>query len=201
MHRRGGVIQLVGADAEAGVKGIMFNLLQGVVQEKLHEAMWDDMLDDVGSDVGFTSLGMYDDALMLRLIDALAARTSSTRDDTLRWFGRHAFPKLDERYPDLVRVYGCTADLVGHLDHVIHPEVHKVYPDAELPSFQVRDTEDGLIITYRSAKRLCALAEGFIFGAASVFDESVELAHTACMHHGADSCVMVCTIRGGADVG
>lgn len=179
------------------MKGIMFNLMESVIEEQFGEDLWDSLLDDIGCDTGFTSLGMYEDKVMIDLVDALAARMSWSQGAALVWFGRKAFPKLDERYPQLVRAFGSTAELVRHLDHVIHPEVHKVYPDAELPSFDVRDVEDGLLVIYKSKKRLCSLAEGFIFGAASVFGEEVDLTHTECMHEGDERCVMLCKIREG----
>jgi predicted hydrocarbon binding protein len=47
---------------------------------------------------------------------------------------------------------------------------------------------DVLVMTYYSKRQLCALAEGFIEGAATHFRESVQIAHPRCMHRGDSDC-------------
>ena len=52
--------------------------------------------------------------------------------------------------------------------------------------------ERSVTIGYTSARRLCALAEGFIAGAARHFGEQVEIDHPVCMLEDADHCVIAC---------
>jgi hypothetical protein len=53
--------------------------------------------------------------------------------------------------------------LILSINKIIHPEVRKVYPGGDVPIYDVRDGPDGtLLIGSQSARKLCALAEGFI---------------------------------------
>jgi hypothetical protein len=56
------------------------------------------------------------------------------------------------------------------------------------------DPAGWLVIHYRSKRRLCPLAEGFICGAADHFKESVSLSQRTCMLDGESECVIVCDI-------
>jgi hypothetical protein len=51
------------------------------------------------------------------------------------------------------------------LEGVVHVEVRKLYPDAELPSFVTRWDGDVFILEYRSARPFASLAEGLLKGA------------------------------------
>ena len=62
----------------------------------------------------------------------------------------------------------------------------------EIPS--ASDAGDGLVIHYRSKRRLCPLAEGFIAGAADYFRQPVALSQRTCMLDGAEECVISCDI-------
>ena len=51
---------------------------------------------------------------------------------------------------------------------------------------------------YRSARRLCALAEGFVTGTADYFGEQVLIQQPRCMLHGEERCALVCTFSAAA---
>jgi predicted hydrocarbon binding protein len=75
------------------------------------------------------------------------------------------------------------------LDQVIHVEVRKLYSDAGLPEFKYQDENDNeLVMLYRSPRKLCALAEGLMAGAAKHFNSDYQLKHDICMHNGDDHC-------------
>ena len=58
---------------------------------------------------------------------------------------------------------------------IIHVEVKKLYPDANLPQFLSEEpSEDKLIMIYRSPRNLPSLAEGLIDGAAKRFNQEIE---------------------------
>lgn len=83
---------------------------------------------------------------------------------------------------------------------MIHAEVRKLYPGADVPVFQFETptggaAHDALIIHYRSKRRLCMLAEGFIEGASDQFAERVTIQQTTCMLDGADTCTLLCTFQ------
>ena len=77
------------------------------------------------------------------------------------------------------------------LNAIIHPEVRKLYPGADVPEFSFdASTEDLLVMGYRSRRRLCGFAEGLLEGAGDHYGESVRIAQPRCMLRGDDSCVL-----------
>lgn len=108
----------------------------------------------------------------------------------LRWFGVNAMPLLAERYPTLFAGHENARTFIDGVNDVIHAEVRKLYPDAICPHFKLTDADDGdLMMDYRSQRRMCALAEGFVEGAATHFGNTVEFTHEACVDHGDRACV------------
>jgi predicted hydrocarbon binding protein len=63
-----------------------------------------------------------------------------------------------------------------------------LYPGASVPSFEYQLSSDRkLTIIYSSAKKMCALAEGLIEGAAVYYGEPIIIQQSKCMLRG-DSC-------------
>jgi hypothetical protein len=52
-------------------------------------------------------------------------------------------------------------------------EYLKIYPDSIPPAFEFEDHPEGLVVQYRSARNLPALAEGLLSGVSLLFDEDV----------------------------
>lgn len=171
------------------MKGIVFNLMSELVRRDFGEDAWDDLLAASGATGSYTSLGNYPDAEMFRLVGAASEALGKPPADVLRWFGRAAMPMLAGRYPAFFAP-GSTRPFLLNLNDIIHPEVRKLYPGAEVPEFDYEDGPDGsLHMGYRSHRRLCALAEGFILGAADHFGERVTVGQSQCMHRGDEKCV------------
>jgi hypothetical protein len=179
------------------MKGIIFNLLEEVVSTQFGEDAWDAILESAGVEGAFTSLGNYPDDEFAKLIGALSERTGKNYRDALKWYGHLAMPHLSHRYPELFSPYDGTRSFLLSLNDVIHAEVRKLYPGAEVPVFEFGTqtgaaAHDPLIIHYRSRRRLCQLAEGFIAGAADHFREQVLVTQPSCMLDGAAACQLVC---------
>lgn len=173
------------------MKGIVFNVLQEVVVANYGEDVWDDLLDAAGSNGVYTSLGSYPDEQMMALVQAASQSLQLPPNEVVRWFGRQAMPRFAERYPDFFTAYRSSRPFVLALNTIIHPEVRKLYTGAQCPYFDFHDAEDGaLLIGYRSPRQLCALAHGFIEGAADYYGEEVEVDHLECMHRGDARCLM-----------
>lgn len=173
------------------MKGIIFNLAEEVVTDAHGAAVWDDMLDRAGCDGAYTSLGSYPDDELHRLVAAGAAGLGLPPAAVLRAVGIGAMPHLAARFPEFFADHRSARTFVLTLNEIIHPEVRKLYPGADVPDFGFDDSDpEWLLIEYRSARRLCALAEGFLEGAAIHFGETVRLHHDRCMHDGFESCVI-----------
>lgn len=171
------------------MKGIVFNLLEEVVSAQYGPEVWDTLLDDARLDGAYTSLGSYVDTQMIALVMAASRRLGVGPQEVLRWFGRHAIALLADRYPNFFEGHASTRPFILTLNDIIHPEVRKLYPGADVPEFSFdTSSPDETRIEYRSARRLCALAFGMIEGAAEHFGEQAQIAESDCMHSGAAHC-------------
>lgn len=181
------------------VKGVIFNLLEDVVVAEHGADAWDDILDDAGLDGAYTAVGSYPDEQFGRLLETMSASQGTSPGELLRWFGVQALPRLVARYPIFFEGHESTKPFLLTLNDVIHFEVRKLYPDADVPEFEFVSGANGdradvpLVIRYRSERRLCMLAEGFIEGAAAHFGEGVSIRQSACMHRGDDWCDLTCS--------
>ena len=172
------------------MKGIVFNLLEEAVSTEYGEAAWDQLLEAAGLDGAYTSLGSYSDDEIFALVRVASEALSTPQEDVLRWFGQRAMPLLAKRFPPFFANHANTRSFLLTLNNIIHPEVRKLYPGAQTPVFDFDTSRaDRLTIGYNSPRRLCALAEGFMRGAAGHFGERLEVEQSQCMHHGAARCV------------
>lgn len=173
------------------MKGIIFNLLEEAVSSDFGEATWDKLLDEAHLSGAYTSLGNYPDSEVVALVDAASKALNLPAQDVLRWFGQRAIPSMVARYSVFFSSHTETRSFLLTLNNVIHPEVHKLNPGANTPMFDFGADEDGgLIIGYSSSRKLCALAEGFVQGAAKHFHEQAHITQSQCMHEGASKCVL-----------
>jgi hypothetical protein len=172
------------------MKGIVFNLLEEVVRRQFGDATWDQLLQAAGLEGAYTSLGSYDDAELFKLVQAASSALNLPPDEVVRWFGRQSMPRLAEKYPRFFEPHKNTRAFVLTLNNIIHPEVRKLYPGAQVPVFEFdTSSADSLGLTYRSPRKLCALAEGLILGAADQYGETVLFEHLECMKRGSERCV------------
>ena len=182
------------------MKGIIFNLLEGVVTEQHGEETWDRLLADAALDGAYTSLGNYPDEDLFKLVSAASAALDTPPNDVIRWFGRAALGMLAVRYPDFFEPHSTTRPFLLTLNDIIHPEVRKLYPGADVPEFDFDDSSpDSLSMGYRSPRKLCALAEGLIEGAADQFEETVSIAQSSCMNRGDEKCTLVISFQDQGD--
>src|SRR4051812_29975749 len=62
------------------------------------------------------------------------------------------------------------------INNYIHVDVRKLYPEAELPSFECDTSQPGCMrLTYRSSRPFAALAEGLIRGCLVHFGEAADI--------------------------
>ncbi len=171
------------------MKGVVFNLLEQVTSQAHGEDAWDDILAAADLDGAYTSLGSYPDEDLARLVGAEADSLGVPPDDVIRWFGRSALPLLASSYPGFFDSHRSTRDFLLTLNEIIHPEVRKLYPGADVPVFDMAVTDDGrLTMGYGSHKKMCAFAEGLIEGAADHFGERVSIEQARCMNRGDETC-------------
>lgn len=173
------------------MKGIVYNLLEQIVTREHGEETWDDLLDAADLEGSYTSLGSYADADLMKLVGAASRTLDTPPDEIVRWFGRNALPLFAERYPQLFERHGSGRTFVLTLNDIIHPEVRKLYPGADVPEFDFESRADGrLLMGYRSQRKLCSFAEGLLEGTAEHFGERLDMHHPECMKRGDERCVL-----------
>lgn len=182
------------------MKGIIFNLLEEVVTTHRGEKAWDEILESSGVDGAYTSLGNYPEEEFASLLAALSRQSGRTGREALKWFGQLAMPHLADRYPEFFRAHKDMYSFLMSLNDVIHAEVRKLYPGADVPVFEFETpsgatAHDTLIMHYRSKRKLCQLAEGFIAGASEQFGELATVTQSSCMLDGAPECTFVCRFQ------
>lgn len=139
-----------------------------------------DMLDHIiteaalPNDGAYTSVGTYDHAELVRLVTALSNATGLSTSQLIFMFGEQLFQRFSVSYPAL---FGCTEnafDFLARIDGVIHVEVRKLYPDAELPKLDCERRSDAeLVVLYSSPRGFGDLAEGLIAGCIKHFGEAI----------------------------
>ena len=173
------------------MKGILFNVVEDVVTEAMSADAWDDVVEAAGVDGSYTSLATYPDSDLNALVAAIAAAADLSAEQTLTLAGRLGFKHLATRNPHLLDGIDGWQQLVESLDDIIHPEVRKIYPDAEVPGFATTEIDGGLRVVYTSRRQLCALAEGLIIGGGEWFGCELTVEHERCVRQGGDDCTMV----------
>lgn len=157
------------------MKGVIFNVVQEVVEELFDTDTWDALLDTADLDGAYTALGDYADEELVAIVAAASAATGQGAEEVLRLVGHHGLPKLAERVPDSLTLADDPIAFIRQVNDIIHPEVLKIYPHAIPPAFEFDDHPDGLIVRYRSARNLPALAEGLLTGVSQLFDIRVNV--------------------------
>ena len=176
------------------MKGIIFNLVEEVVSDRYGDDIWDELLAAAGLDGVYTSLGSYPDEELFRLVAAASERLGVPPDAVVRTLGEAAIPLLAERYPSFFAGHASTKSFLLTLNDIIHPEVRKLYPGADVPTFGFDDISDeSLVLRYHSDRKLCALAEGFVLGAAAHYGERAVIDQPECMNRGDEDCLLHCS--------
>ena len=165
-----------------------------MISDEHGERVWDDVLEAAGSQGVYTAVGSYPDEELNALVGAAASMLDVAPDDLVREFGRKAIPHFAERYPQFFTPHADTRSFVLTLNDVIHPEVRKLFPGADVPTFDFSTPDERTVeLAYVSTRRLCSFAEGLTLGAADHYGQTVEIRQTECMKRDDPRCVLVCT--------
>jgi hypothetical protein len=155
------------------VKGIVFTEFLEMVEQQYSPELADDIIEAsaLESTGAFTAVGTYPSSDMTALVVALSERTDVPVPDLLRGYGRHLFGRFHDLYPEFMDGSSDALSFLATIEQVIHAEVRKLYPDAELPRFDIAwSGPDRLTMEYRSPRGLADLAEGLVVGSIEFFD-------------------------------
>ncbi|BFM15402.1 heme NO-binding domain-containing protein [Maricurvus nonylphenolicus] len=172
------------------MRGVILTNLCDMIEERYGLKFLNDVIDASQLPSGgiYTAGGNYDGAEVASIVATLEKLLGIPQEFIIRNYGEFLAIKLSEAFPAFFEVDGLKAFLKT-VDHHIHVEVEKLYPESELPKFTFEDPGDNkLVMHYYSSRKLCHLAEGLIEGAAKYFNEECSLVHSTCMHRGDEYC-------------
>ena len=156
------------------MKGVVFTEYLEFVEKSFGYDMVDQLITscDLKSGGIYTAVGSYEFIELVQLLTKTCELSHKQPEYLLRKFGWHLFGFFTEGYPQFFTTAQSSFDILSTLDDKIHPEVLKLYPDAELPKFEIeRKEEDMLVMVYRSSRKMSDFAEGLIEACQNHFKE------------------------------
>lgn len=158
------------------MKGMVFTEFLEMVENTWSLDVVDAVIARAGVSGAYTSVGTYPYSDMVALVGALAKETETPAESLVRTFGKYLFGRFVRAYPRFFDGVPDSVTFLAGIEDIIHAEVRKLYPDADLPSFDVRRSQDGLEMTYFSSHPLPDLALGLIDGCLAHFDDGMVVA-------------------------
>lgn len=160
------------------MKGLVFTELLAMADDALGEDVVDGVLSALPLDSGgaYTAVGVYPCSELVQIVGALSERTGTSVPELQRAFGGWMLRYFVKHYPDVFAESQCALDLLERVDGEVHVEVRKLYPDAELPSFDTERVQPGhLRMTYRSARPLVPFCHGLIDACVTHYNQQAEI--------------------------
>lgn len=168
------------------MKGIVFTGFLELVEQKFGMQVVDQIIDqsDLASRGVYTSVGTYSHKEMFQMVGKLSELKDIPVADLLHLFGEYFFQLLSESYPKFMDQPDMFT-FFKSIDNYIHPEVLKLYPNAELPSFDAQvNSSNEMVLKYSSVRKLSDFAIGLINGAAKYYNESITVEKMAVENSG-----------------
>jgi Haem-NO-binding len=149
------------------MKGIVFTEFMEMVESRFSADLLDDVIAaaDLPHGGAYTSVGTYDHAELVRMVVALSDKTQVPVPHLIKAFGAYLFGRFQALYPGFFQGVPDALTFLSGIENIIHAEVIKLYPDAQLPQFQCQRLGNGLEMLYLSPRHFEDLAHGLIEGA------------------------------------
>lgn len=158
------------------MKGIIFTEFLAFVEDRHGDDFVDDLIFHAklpGNGV-YTSVGTYQFSELATLLGLYCQFTESKAPEILRLFGKYLVGAFSRKWPDIFARYDGTIELLNQVEDNIHVEVKKLYPDAQLPTFNtIEIRKDSIVMDYASCRSLSDLAIGLISGVADHYGENI----------------------------
>ncbi|MEM6261707.1 MAG: heme NO-binding domain-containing protein [Bacteroidota bacterium] len=162
------------------MKGMVFTEFLEMVEDRFGFEVADKIVENATLDSKgvYSAVGTYDHQEMVNLVVELSKETQVQVPDLLYVYGKHLFERFSEGYSVFFKnMQGGAFGFLKGIDNYIHVEVRKLYPDAELPGFDISQPDDRTLeMVYSSERKLGDFALGLIDGCLQHFDESASVA-------------------------
>lgn len=162
------------------MKGVVFTQFIEFIEEEFGFDVLDEMIDssETSTNGVFTQAGNYPFEDLFKMIQQLSKITNVPIADLVNAYGKHLFSVLITIYPKPIAMYDNTFDFIANVEQVVHPEVKKLYPDSDLPTFEPVSREETILqVKYISTKPLMDFAKGLMQGCAQHYNENIDVSY------------------------
>ena len=159
------------------MKGIILSEFVEYIEQELGESTAQAIIDksELESDGAYSRVGMYDYQELIRMLTNAAAETQQDASVLLNGFSDHLFAMFKRDYSVFFDGIDNAAQMLMKIDNHIHVEVKKLYPDAELPSFDYSHEGNTLTLHYSSPRPLASVAQALVGACLKFFGTNEEL--------------------------
>jgi len=158
------------------MKGIVFTEFLEMIESERGLDTVDRLLEVTDLTGAYTAVGTYDHEELVALATALSEETGIAVSELVQAFGRHLFTRFVVAYPQFFEGVPDAMEFLSRIEDYIHVEVRKLYPDAELPTFDhVRGDGGSMELVYRSPRPLGDFAKGLVEGCVKYFGGDVQV--------------------------
>lgn len=162
------------------MKGIILTEFVEYIELVLGDDAAQRIIDDskVKSEGAYSRVGLYDYQELIQLLTQTVSETKVEADVLLEGFSDHLFSVFKRDYSVFFEGVGSAAEMLSQIDNHIHVEVQKLYPDAELPSFDYQNNGELMVLNYTSPRPLAAVARALVGACLKYFGNQEELVST-----------------------
>lgn len=160
------------------MKGMVFTEFLDFVENQMGMEMVDKIVTEANLESGgcYTKAGYYPHQELIEMLIVLSKETETPIPDLVRTFGTYLFGQLIKLKPEFVANSANLFDFLDSVENIIHVDVKRVYPDAELPKLQSRrDGPDSYVLIYASNRHFADLAEGMLLGSIKHYREDINM--------------------------
>jgi len=159
------------------MKGMVFTEFLDMVESKFSADMVDDIIEDANPASGgaYTAVGTYHHQELVDMVVALSKRTDIPVPTLVKVFGEHVFGVFARSFPQFFQGVPDALTFLSGIEDIIHVEVLKLYPDAQLPKFDCSREGNQLTMIYHSDRHFADLAEGLMTGCGRYFEEALTI--------------------------
>ncbi|MCJ7873162.1 heme NO-binding domain-containing protein [Phaeobacter sp. J2-8] len=160
------------------MKGMVFTELMAMAEQAIGEEAVDDILDtlELENDGAYSAVGNYPCSELMRIVGAISDQTTIPVPDLQRQFGRWIHSRFVESDPGFFKGKDNVLVMLDAIENEVHVEVRKLYPDAELPTFETEWQGDkALKMTYSSDRPLVPFCHGMIEACVAHFGAPAEI--------------------------
>jgi len=140
--------------------------------------------------------GSYPDSDFMVILGQAARTTGMDAAPLLQAMGRHSLPILAGRYPHFFSGFSHPRDFLKTTSLIHQVEVKKLYRDAEVPRFTIKDLPDGMVVTYHSSRRLCHFVAGLLAGLSDYYQVPMTVKQVECILEGGRTCTFEVSFPG-----